>query len=109
MAILRAGGGGAKRLVADPAPADIDRAESLHVLGFTSRDELLLAQSEGSFSLDDWERVYAMALDICCRPDGQPMALDDETRDGPGMRQFVRSTVEAQVAADSSWREGQSQ
>lgn len=47
----------AKHIKADPTAAEADVASSLHVVGFTSDNELFLAESEGIFSPEDWSRV----------------------------------------------------
>ena len=38
--------GGASKVVVDPSPAEMVKARSLHVVGFTSGEDLLLAESE---------------------------------------------------------------
>lgn len=77
------------------------------MFAFTSQDELLLAESEGDFTMQDWDRAHAAAQRICCEPgkkSGIEMVLDDEKRDGPDMRHFLRSTMEAKVTADLHWK-----
>ncbi|KAK3382302.1 hypothetical protein B0T24DRAFT_6899 [Lasiosphaeria ovina] len=100
---------GTKRLVVDPSPRDLEQAQSVHVLAFTSHDELLLAESEGDFTVKEWDGVYEAALKICCRPTSTKAGIDvmlDDSEDAAGsdMRQFLRSTVEAKVAADLYWK-----
>ena len=89
----------------------MEKGDSLHVFAFTSHDELLLAESEGEFTLPDWERAHAAALKICCEPQARPgdaMLVDDETpRAGPDLRHFLRSTMETKIAADLHWKGGQ--
>ncbi|KAK4097533.1 hypothetical protein N658DRAFT_489134 [Parathielavia hyrcaniae] len=100
---------GAKQTMVDPSPRDIEKARSVHVLAFTSQDELLLAESEGDFTVKEWDLVYETARGICCRSrpqakEGMAMLLDDESTGGPDMRQFLRSTMESKVAADLHWK-----
>ena len=100
---------GAKKITVDPSPRDIETAQSVHVLAFTSHDELLLAESEGDFTIGEWDEVYETAKGICCRPaaaakEGLAMVLDDEDAGGTDMRQFLRSTMESKVAADLHWK-----
>lgn len=106
VAIVREGG--AKKTVIDPSPREIQIAQSVHVFAFTSHDELLLAESEGDFTVMEWDDAYETAKKICCRPaptkEGITMVLDEEDAGGPDMRQFVRSTMEAKVAADLHWK-----
>lgn len=99
--------GASERVVADPSQRDLAAAESVHVLAFTSDDGLLLAESQGDFTMAEWDDVYAVAQRICCEPGtkaGLDMVMDDEERDGPDMRHFLRSTMEAKVAADLHWK-----
>jgi len=101
---------GNKKVLADPSPRDLDTARSVHVLAFTSHDELLLAESEGDFTVAEWDDVYDTAKRICCQSGatktGSEMALDDDDGNDGGldMRQFVRSTVETKVTADLHWK-----
>jgi exosome complex component RRP46 len=98
---------GADKIIIDPRPRDVETARSVHVLAFTSKDELLLAESEGDFTVKEWDEVYETAKKICCRPapDGAAMQLDDESSAvGPDLRQFLRTTMEAKVTADLHWK-----
>ncbi|KAK4672335.1 exosome non-catalytic core subunit rrp46 [Podospora pseudopauciseta] len=99
---------GTKRSVVDPSPRDVEIAQSVHVLAFTSHDELLLAESEGDFTVKEWDDVYETAKDVCCRPvptkEGMEMVLDDEHTNGPDLRHFLRSTMENKVASDLHWK-----
>ncbi|KAL2165527.1 hypothetical protein VTH06DRAFT_828 [Thermothelomyces fergusii] len=107
VAIVRQGDG-TKRTIVDPSPREVETAESVHVLGFTSHDGLLLAESEGDFTVGEWDRVYETAREICCRSapakEGMAMVLDDEQASGPDMRRFLRSAMESKVAADLHWK-----
>lgn len=107
IAIMRQDGGG-KRTIVDPSPREIETAQSVHVLGFTSHDGLLLAESEGDFTVSEWDEVYEIAREICCRStptkEGMAMVLDDEQTNGPDMRRFLRSAMESKVAADLHWK-----
>lgn len=99
---------GAQRTIVDPSPREIETARSVHVLAFTSHDGLLLAESEGDFTVREWDEVYETARAICCRSapakDGMAMLLDDEATGGPDMRHFLRSTMESKVVADLHWK-----
>lgn len=97
---------GQSEVIIDPSPRQTEISRSLHVLAFTSHDELLLAESEGDFSLDEWEEIYQTAQSICCKPAQNEidMVLDDDQQSGPDMRRFSRSAVEAKVIADLHWK-----
>ncbi|KAH6608763.1 hypothetical protein Trco_002109 [Trichoderma cornu-damae] len=103
LAITDADGGGAK---VDPTPAEIDQARSVHVLGFTADRDLLLAESEGSFSEGEWAVVLQTAEKVCCR---SQEAEDDAEMGGYGaesqnVQQFMRSVLEAKAAEGFHWR-----
>jgi len=90
----------------DPSMRDAASAASLHVLAFSSKGHLLLSQSEGSFDLDLWERVYEHAYAIC--RGSQPVTADGdismiEDASGSSLESFVRKTVEDQLYHDYSW------
>ncbi|KAF6840124.1 exosome complex subunit rrp46 [Colletotrichum plurivorum] len=89
-----------RRIVVDPSPVEVDQATSLHVLGFTAQDDLLLAESEGDFSLSQWDAVVNMAHQACCqhRQADLDTAMDEVDRDSTNMRQFIRTVMEAKVA-----------
>ncbi|KAH6651094.1 hypothetical protein F5144DRAFT_589402 [Chaetomium tenue] len=99
---------GAKKMVVDPSPREVETASSVHVLAFTSHNGLLLAESEGDFTVGEWDDVYETAKEICCRStpakEGTAMVLDDEEPSATDMRQFLRSTMESKVAADLHWK-----
>ncbi|RFU74747.1 hypothetical protein TARUN_7476 [Trichoderma arundinaceum] len=90
----------------DPTPAEIGQARSVHVLGFTADRDLLLAESEGSFSVDEWATVLETAEKVCCRSQD---AGDDAEMGGYGaesenVQQFMRSVLEAKAAESLHWR-----
>lgn len=106
IAVLR--DGSEQKLVADPSPQEVDRALSVHVLAFTSHDELLLAESEGDFTVHDWDRVHAAAKRICREPGDKSrfdMVLDEGERMGPDMQRFLQSTMEAKITSDLRWKQ----
>lgn len=100
--------GGNSQITMDPSPRQADKARSVHVLAFTSHDELLLAESEGDFTMDEWDEVYQTARKICCGSAAKgneiDMVVDEDQQAGPDLRQFVRSAAEAKVTADLHWK-----
>lgn len=93
---------GASKMVTDPSPREIEAAQSVHVLAFTSQDELLLAESEGDFTVKEWDDIYDTAKRICCQDGATKM--DEKENSGPDMRQFLRQFLETKVAADLHWK-----
>lgn len=94
----------------EPSPKDILRARSLHVLGFTSRGEVVLVESEGSFTLEEWENVEALARVACLGGGGgsDDVKMQDSEVDGAAksLQEAFRDAVEARVMADERWRAG---
>lgn len=98
-------------LILDPSPREAEGARSVHALAFTSGDRLILAESEGHFTMQEWADVHAKALKICCEPVRDPgnndmdMGDDNSTDvEGPNMRHFIRETMAAKVSADLHWK-----
>lgn len=100
------GEGKSKKITQNPTVVDIKKANSVHVLAFTSHGDLLVNESEGDFSFEDWEEIHDEAERICC---GSEAAADedvmrDEGEEDGGMMQFVKSALEEKVEADMHWR-----
>lgn len=79
-------------------------AESLHVFAFTSSGQLLLSESEGSFTIEEWEAVHDRAKQTC-----SVAAQDDRMHVGGevlevNMKQWLRDTVQEQVGKDQAWK-----
>jgi exosome complex component RRP46 len=99
--------GSSSKLVVDPSERDLDGASSSHVFAFTAHGQLLLAESQGDFTMAEWEEAHATAKKICCeaaKKEGMEMILDDEKQAGPDLQAFLRSTMETKVAAELQWR-----
>ena len=96
--------GTAKRIIRNPTLTQSQSADSLHVLAFTSQGDLLVAESEGSFTISDWEDLYEAGKAICYH---ETEPVDDHEMDGKdgGMQMFVKSILQAKVAADLHWKE----
>lgn len=97
--------GGKDDVVVDPGMAEAAKAESIHVLGFTSDDELLLAESAGSFTVADWDRILETGQSICCQ--ARDVGLDTAISDGlesPNIKSFTRSVMESKTATDLYWK-----
>ncbi|KAJ4207757.1 exosome non-catalytic core subunit rrp46 [Fusarium falciforme] len=95
-----------KDIIVDPTAVEVDHAKSVHALGFTSHDELLLAESEGSFSPDEWAKVLQLGQRICCehQQPGFDTSMTGNNLESKSMTQFIRSVMEAKVAEDLYWK-----
>ena len=94
---------GEQKIIVDPSAREIEKSRSFHVFAFTSHDELILAESEGSFTMKEWEDVYNAAHRQCCPTDGD-VNMEDDGPGGADLKRFTRSTMEAKVAADLYWK-----
>ena len=72
----------------DPSPEVLTRASSVHALAFSGAGEILLAESEGSFTTADWE-----------------LAVQAAQTGSQSTAQAVHKAVEAKLTADEAWRE----
>ena len=92
----------------NPTALEYDSASSNHVLAFTNHGDLLLAESEGSFTLEDWDRTYEKGRQLCCG--GTTNADDDVMQDEASdegttmMMDFVKSALRDKLTADLHWK-----
>ena len=95
------------KIVHHPSIHEIQKATSIHVLAFTSAGELLVDESEGDFSIDDWAMIFERAQFICCGAEGDA-SVDDMLDVGDeskiGLEGFLRSTLKEKVTSDLKWR-----
>ncbi|PQK11277.1 hypothetical protein BB8028_0002g15950 [Beauveria bassiana] len=102
------GSSSSNSIVVDPSAREADTARSLHVLGYTADNELLLAESQGAFSVDEWEAVLQTGQQACCRAArlelGEDTAMADGGLEAPSIRAFVRSVMETKIAEDFAWK-----
>lgn len=93
-------------LVVEPITEGAAKAKSLHALAFTSHDELLLAESSGSFSVEEWDKVLEAGQRICCRDQGSGLdtAMSGDGLESQSIKAFIRSVMETKAAADLHWK-----
>jgi exosome complex component RRP46 len=101
--------GTSKTLLRNPTLLEFQKADSVHVLAFTSHGELLVAESEGSFTIDDWVELFEVGKRLCCdeaemRDDNTMQGGELDDRNG-GMMRFVMSAVRDKVEKDLHWKE----
>lgn len=84
-------------MIVEPTPVEAARARSVHVLGFTGGGELLLAESEGSFTAEEWALVLERGQARCAEG-------GDDDMSGGRVGEFVRATMRAKTAADLAWK-----
>ncbi|TVY47274.1 Exosome complex component [Lachnellula occidentalis] len=88
-----------------PTVVQFQAADSVHVLAFTSQGELLVAESEGIFTLEDWDEAYETAKALCCDETAGEVIMQDEGENKGSLMSFVKSTLEEKVAKDLHWKD----
>ncbi|KAI9717645.1 MAG: hypothetical protein M1812_004590 [Candelaria pacifica] len=89
--------------VLNASPQELQRSSSIHVLAFSSKGDLLLAESEGDFDLKTWENVYDTALEHC-RGNEVESPNDMTEMENSGMEAFIRQKMEQKIVSDLSWK-----
>ena len=101
--------GSSTKIIRNPTLQEFQGAHSVHVLSFTSHGQLLVAESEGSFTVEDWDEIYQIGKELCSdsleiSKDNMLQADGMEENTG-GMMMFVKSTLVEKVAADLHWKD----
>jgi exosome complex component RRP46 len=88
-----------------PTIKDATVAKSLHVLSFSSKGELLLAEGEGRFSMEDWKLVEERAKTRCL---GDPDAMVEGEENGESLQTGLKSAIEEKVRVrrGGGWEDG---
>lgn len=97
---------GTSRIAVNPTAREIEKSQSLHVFAFTSHNDLILAESEGEFTMKEWNTVLNIAQRQCCASSSSEDVdmTGDETLVGADLKNFTRSIVEAKIASDLYWK-----
>lgn len=97
---------GIDKIIANPSAREIELSRSHHVFAFTSHDDLILNESEGEFTLKEWDSVLEAARRQCCSPSRSQEDVDmsDDGRTGADLKNFTRSAMETQIASDLYWK-----
>lgn len=88
------------KVVVEPNAKQVEIASSIHVLGFSGRGELLVNESQGSFTYAEWCEVFDSVKRRCCD-------LEDEMVDEGEERNVVelyKSAMREKVEADLHWK-----
>lgn len=96
---------GADQIVINPPAREIEKSRSVHVFAYTSNQDLILAESEGEFTMEEWDGVLAMARKQCCpSPQTEDVDMNDDNSAGVDLTTSTRSTLESANAADLYWK-----
>lgn len=74
---------------------------------------MLLNESEGQFSLEEWEEAAEAAEEVCCREEeeggvslgGEGMDVDGDTKSG-NLEGWLRGVVRRKVEWEQRWKKG---
>jgi exosome complex component RRP46 len=93
-----------------PSPSQLSKAKSIHVFAFSSHGDLILAESEGTFTLEDWEQVYDSAETACGTRGSEhdEDGVDEKMKAGDevtAMGGYLRQAMQAKVERDQRWKD----
>lgn len=83
--------------------------KSVHVFAFAGDRRLLLNESDGAFSYDEWDEACEMAEDVCCREEEGGVSLRGEGMDVDGkesgnLEKWLREVVRRKVEWEQRWK-----
>ncbi|KAF1943733.1 hypothetical protein EJ02DRAFT_399709 [Clathrospora elynae] len=101
-----------------PTAIELLRAKpirSIHVFAFAGDGKLLLNESDGKFSYEEWSEACQMAEDVCCGEDEEEeggVKLDDgegamdvdAQAQGENLEKWLRSVVMRKVEGEQRWK-----
>lgn len=83
--------------------------KSAHVFAFSGDRRLLLNESDGEFSYEEWEEACEMAQELCCKEEldggvalGGEMEVDGQP--GQNLDKWLRVVVKAKVDYEQRWK-----
>jgi exosome complex component RRP46 len=88
--------------------------KSVHVFAFSGDRRLLLNESEGAFSYEEWEEVCEMAEEVCCREEdeggvslggAESMDVDGQEK-SENLEKWLREVVRRKVEWEQRWKNG---
>ena len=95
-------------LYQNPSAAATQSAASLHVFGFSSIGDLLVAECEGSFPFDTWEKAFEVAKFRCRAEDTWPDVADEDvnmdSRQVSGLEKNLKVTIQKEVSQKQQWK-----
>ena len=94
----------AERRVLVPDVKQILAARSVHVFAFSSKGQLLVAESEGVFDVEAWERAVEDARGVCCSAAGEGGQGMDVDGGEMNLQDATLRTVEGAVQKARSWK-----
>ncbi|KAF1957813.1 hypothetical protein CC80DRAFT_442748 [Byssothecium circinans] len=80
---------------------------SVHVFAFSGHGSMLLNESDGKFSFEEWDEAAETAEEICCREEGgvelgEGMEVDG--KEGGNLDAWLREIVRKKVQWETRWK-----
>lgn len=96
------------KITLDPSPQQSRSASSIHVLAFSSLGDLLIAESEGDFSMESWDEAYGSAFLVCRGNDRDDKDHEDMSMDSENevkLERILRDAVQGKVVKEREWKQ----
>lgn len=93
-----------------PTAVELLRAKpirSAHVFAFSGEGKMLLNESHGTFSYEEWEEAAEAAEEVCCKEDGGvglAEGMEVDGKEGHNLDDWLRSVVRAKVEHEQRWK-----
>lgn len=80
---------------------------SVHVFAYSGEGKMLLNESDGTFSYEEWDEAAEAAEEVCCKEDGgvglgEGMEVDG--REGQNLEEWLRSVIQRKAAHEQRWK-----
>lgn len=80
--------------------------KSIHVFAFSGDGKLLLNESDGSFSYEEWDEACEMAEEVCCKEGGVALGegMEVDGRSTENLEGWLREVVSKKVESEQRWK-----
>ena len=95
-------------LKTDPSVQQVKLASSIHVLAFSSHGVLLVAESEGDFTMDTWEEAHQKAKLHCHGENEEESESEDVSMTSDDvfkLESVLKDVVERKIAEERKWKD----
>ena len=95
------------KLTIDPSVKEVHLASSIHVVAYSSQGDLLVIESEGSFSTDILEQVVETASQVCRGQSSEGSKnVDVHMEEGAmSLEDSMKMLVQTKIAKEQKWKE----
>lgn len=80
------------------------------MFAFSGESRLLLNESDGVFSYEEWDDAYEQAEETCCRDNGEgggiglTEGMEVDGQQGSNLEEWLREVVKRKVAHEQRWK-----